>query len=456
MNQWDNLTQVMKVPPQALEAEQAVIGGLMLDNNHYDDVIEIISTEDFYTHTHKIIFDAILGLALENSAIDLVTVRQYLDDSKQLDKIGGLDYLDQLVRNTPSTANIITYANIVKEASIRRSLIINANKVIDLSYQPDDKSIEQIVSESQSLIDDSFKSLDSVSTDNVHNIKTGLPDLINELESGEKHEYLIKTGISNVDAIVSGFDPGDVVIVGGRPSHGKSTFGLNVAENNCIYGDKKGLFFSLEMPEQQLLKRMVSRVAQVPLTRIRNNELFDTDFTKIGKTTGKIMKSNLFVDDSPSLNVHQISARAKRHQKKHGLDFICIDYLQLIDGPEDNANTRITNICNGLQRLAKDLEIVVIIISQLTRIKENRAPRPHDLRESGAIEQVADFILFVYDRSKNVNNLNKNIQLIVAKQRNGPLDVAWLRFDRPYCTLSNGIDEKEDLISEEDAASGFD
>ena len=446
--QADNITQIMKVPPQALEAEQSVLGGLMLDNQRFDDVVDAVSTEDFYTHTHQLIFDAILTIQADNDPVDLVTVRDLLDKRKDLDKIGGLAYLDQLVRNTPSTANLVTYANIIRDRSILRQLINAGNKIIEHAYSPNDQQPREILDQAEKIIFDiaqnhaagesSFKSAKEL-------VKVTV-DKIEELIQTKGQLTGMDTGYSLLNDMTSGLQRSDLVIIAGRPSMGKTSFAMNVVEN-VVREDKLPVaVFSLEMPAEQLIMRFLSSLSRVSIKSIRSGDLTQADIDTLASSTRILADLPIFFDDTPGMNTLEIRSRARRLARSldQPLGLIVIDYLQLMQATTDSDNrvAELSAMTRSLKMLAKELNVPVVVLSQLSRNPEqrpNKRPIMSDLRESGAIEQDADVILFVYrDEVYNEDSPDKGTaEIIIGKQRNGPIGTVRLTFLGEFTRFEN-------------------
>ena len=447
--QADNITQIMKVPPQAIEAEQSVLGGLMLDNQRFDDVVDIVNAEDFYTHTHQVIFDAIISIQADNKPVDLVTVRELLDKREKLETVGGLAYLDQLVRNTPSTANLVTYANIIRDRSILRQLINAGNKIIEHAYTPNDQEPRDILDQAEKIIFDiaqnhasgesSFKSAKEL-------VKVTV-DKIEELIQTKGQLTGMDTGYSALNEMTSGLQRSDLIIVAGRPSMGKTSFAMNVVEN-VVREDKLPVaVFSLEMPAEQLIMRFLSSLSRVSIKNIRSGNLTQADIDTLASSTRILADLPIFIDDTPGMNTLEIRSRARRLARSVDggqLGLIVIDYLQLMQATTatDNRVAELSAMTRSLKMLAKELNVPVVVLSQLSRNPEqrpNKRPIMSDLRESGAIEQDADVILFVYrDEVYNEDSPDKGTaELIIGKQRNGPIGTVRLTFLGEFTRFEN-------------------
>ena len=446
--QSDNVTQIMKVPPQAIEAEQSVLGGLMLDNECFDDVVDSVSEHDFYTHAHRLIYNSILAIQADNNPVDLVTVRDLLDKREELETIGGLAYLDQLVRNTPSTANLVTYAQIIRDRSILRQLINASNKIIETSYSPNDKQPREILDQAEQIIFDiaqnhaasgsSFKSAKELVAITV--------DKIEELIQTKGQLTGMNTGFLDLNELTSGLQRSDLVIVAGRPSMGKTSFAMNIVESVVREDQLPVAVFSLEMPAEQLIMRFLSSLSRVSIKNIRSGDLSQADIDTLSSSTRILGDLPIFIDDTPGINTLEIRSRARRLARTMDskLGLIVIDYLQLMQATtiSDNRVAELSTMTRSLKMLAKELDVPVVVLSQLSRNPEqrpNKRPIMSDLRDSGAIEQDADVILFVYrDEVYNEDSPDKGTaELIIAKQRNGPIGNVRLAFLGEFTRFEN-------------------
>lgn len=428
-----------KLPPQALEAEQSLLGGLLLDNRKWDEVIDAVAAGDFYHHNHRLIFEAIRGLQSVNDPADIVTASEWLKKQGDLAKVGGLAYISTLANNTPGTANILTYAKIVRERAILRDLIAAANDISGIAYDRRGKTPQEVLDYAQKRVleisegdtgdRDGFVELNQLVTSSL--------DRIEELfESGESITG-IPTGFADLDQMTSGLQRGDLVIVAGRPSMGKTAFALNIAEYAAMKKELPVAIFSMEMPGEQLAMRMLSSMGRIDSNKLRTGRLSDADWPRLTSTSGILAKAPIFVDDSAGISPLELRARARRLWRKNdkNLGLIIVDYLQLMQSSEDNETraTEIASITRSLKMLAKELHVPVIALSQLNRALEqrpNKRPVMSDLRESGAIEQDADVIFFIYrDEVYNEESDQKGVaEVIIGKQRNGPIGMAKLTF----------------------------
>lgn len=445
----DAQVDAIKMPPHSLEAEQSVIGGLLLDNERWDTVSERVLASDFYSRPHRLIFEAVKQILEESQPLDLITLSEHLELREQLDDVGGFAYLADLAKNTPSAANINAYADIVAERALVRNLIGVANEIADAGYDPQGRSSEDLLDLAESKV---FAIAEERTSENE-----GPQSVDNILEKTlERIELLYKTpqdgvtgvntGFSDLNKKTAGLQGSDLVIVAARPSMGKTTFAMNLCENAAMDQDKPVLIFSLEMPADQIMMRMLASLSRVDQTKIRTGQLDDEDWARISSTMGVLMeKKNMFIDDSSALTPTEIRSRARRVAREHGgLSMIMVDYLQLMRVPalSDNRTLEIAEISRSLKALAKELNVPVVALSQLNRSLEQRAdkrPVNSDLRESGSIEQDADLIMFIYrDEVYNPESSLKGIaEIIIGKQRNGPIGSVRLTFQGQFSRFDN-------------------
>jgi replicative DNA helicase len=440
----------LKVPPHSVEAEQSVLGGLMLDNASWDNVAEIISDIDFYRHDHRQIFRAIAYLAGKDSPYDAVTVSEYLHDLGELENVGGLGYLGSIVQNTPSAANIKAYAEIVRERSILRQLISVGTNISDAAFNTQGR-------ESTDILDEAERSVFEIAEQRARGRKGArdIKDLLNA--SLDRIDTLYKsgggltgisTGFDDLDEMTSGLQRSDLVIVAGRPSMGKTAFSMNLAEYAAIKGGEPVAIFSMEMPGEQLTMRMMSSLGRINSNKVRTGALERDDWPALSSAVSILSEAPLFIDDTPALTVGELRTRARRIKRDNDgkLGMIVIDYLQLMQGSTnsrgENRATEISEISRGLKSLAKELDVPVIALSQLNRSLEQRTdkrPVMSDLRESGAIEQDADVILFIYrDEVYNENSEHRgSAEIIIGKQRNGPIGKVVLTFRGEFTRFEN-------------------
>ena len=443
-------TDNLKVPPHSIEAEQAVIGGLLLDNRAWEKIADRIHEKDFYRHDHRMIFRAIGLLEAKSLPFDVVTLSESLAQNDELAEAGGLAYLGRLAKDTPSAANIVAYADIVRERSVLRQLINVGTDIAASGFRPEGRDTTELLEQAE-------KSVFAIAEQKVRG-QTGVRSISQVLsKTVEQIDHLFETkgavsgvasGFTDLDKKTTGFQAGDLVIVAGRPSMGKTTFAMNVAEAAAISGGLPVAVFSMEMPGEQLAMRMISSLGRIDQHHIRTGELTDEDWPRITSAISMLSETKLFIDDTPAMSPNEVRARARRIKREHGLGLIVIDYLQLmqVSGGSENRATEISEISRGLKALAKELGIPVIALSQLNRSLEQRPdkrPVMSDLRESGAIEQDADIILFVYrDEVYNDESPDKGTaEIIIGKQRNGPIGKVRLTFHGKYTRFDDFMPE---------------
>lgn len=444
----DIKVEKLKVPPHSLEAEQSVIGSLLISPGAWDSVAEIVIETDFYNHSHKLIYKAILDLLANDKPVDLVTVSEVLEQTDLLESVGGLAYLGELAKNTPSAANVVAYAEIIKERAVIRELIGVANDIADTGYNPEGRDSTDLLDFAESKVFEiaEKRTTESEGPQNVDAVLGKTISRLEELVKSNKEVTGVSTGYSDLDKKTSGLQPSDLIIVAARPSMGKTTFAMNLAENAMMLEDKPVLVFSLEMPAEQLMMRMLASLSRVDQTKIRTARLEDDDWQRMSNTMSMLKdKENLYIDDSSGLTPMDVRTRARKIAREHGgISLIMIDYLQLMRVPSlsDNRTLEIAEISRSLKALAKELEVPVVALSQLNRSLEQRAdkrPINSDLRESGSIEQDADLIMFIYrDEVYNENSPEKGIsEIILGKQRNGPIGTVRLTFQGQFSRFDN-------------------
>jgi replicative DNA helicase len=435
----------MKIPPQDIEAERSVLGSLMIDSNAIVRVADILKAEDFYIPAHQKIYASIINLFEKNQPIDILTISADLKSRKQLKEIGGVDYLTELVSVVPTSAHVEHYANIVKEKQVRRDLITASSEINEKAFEHHD--FESLLDHVESRI---FSISERSRPQKFVHIKEELPKAYERLEHlhrGERGALRgIPTGFHQLDNILSGFQHSDLIILGARPSFGKTAFALDIARQTALLGYSVGIF-SLEMSKDQVVDRIISSQAQVPLWRLRTGRLTDElEFQLVQKALDDLSRGKIFIDDSPNPTILQMRSMARRLQLDNSLDLLIIDYLQLIQPRTDSTSMvqQVTEISRGLKSLARELKIPVLAISQLSRDvdkRETKIPRLSDLRESGSLEQDADVVLFIYRKDRERNDLSdeemNTAEIIVAKHRNGPLGSVKLKFDPDKVSFRN-------------------
>lgn len=436
----------LRVPPHSIEAEQSILGGLMLDNQAWEKVVERVDEKDFYRFDHRMIFRAMQQLASKNAPLDVITLSEGLSQMEKLDDAGGLAYLIELAKNTPSAANVAAYADIVHEHSVLRQLISVGNDIAESGFSPQGKGPVELLDEAErkvfQIAEQGSKSSGPTS---IKNLLARAVERIDTLFHSDSTITGLPTGYHDFDDMTAGLQDSDLLIVAGRPSMGKTTFAINLVENAIIKEKKPVLVFSMEMPGEQLAMRLLSSLGQIEQHRLRTGKLQDDDWPRFSSAVSILSETHLMIDDTPGLGPAEIRARSRRAMREQGeLGAIIIDYLQLmtIPGSKENRTTEISEISRSLKLLAKELNVPVIALSQLNRELEhrpNKRPIMSDLRESGAIEQDADIIIFIYrDEVYNKETEDKGVaEIIIAKQRNGPTGTVRLTFRGQYCRFEN-------------------
>jgi replicative DNA helicase len=437
----------LKVPPSSIQAEQSVLGGLMLDNQMWDAVADKVIESDFYRKDHQLIFRTIAKLADQQIPFDVITLSETLDTTGDLETVGGLSYLGTLARDTPSAANIVSYANIVRDKSVLRQLIHVGTVISDTAFNTEGRDTSDLLEHAER---DVFKIAEQRQRGQggFAAIKSLLAKAVDRIELLFEQGSNITgaaTGFTDLDDLTSGLQPADLIIVAGRPSMGKTSIAMNMAENIAIKSGHPVAVFSMEMPGDALAMRMMSSLGRIDQHRVRTGKLEDHEWPRLTSAISMLGETKLFIDDTPALTPTEVRSRARRLTREHGqLGLIVIDYLQLMQSHTsgDNRVQQISDISRGLKALAKELNVPVVALSQLNRNLEqrpNKRPMMSDLRESGAIEQDADLILFVYrDEVYNEDSPDKGIaEVIVGKQRNGPLGTVRLTFLGQYTRFEN-------------------
>jgi len=426
-----------KVPPHSLQAEQSLLGGLLLDNRAWDEVADLVSETDFYRRDHRQIFKAMGQLIERGDPCDVITLSELLDSQAQLKDIGGLAYLGTLAKDTPSAANIRAYASIVRENSVLRQLAEVGTEIANSAYFPEGQDTATLLDHAEQRV---FRIADQGNTrgSGFHNIKdllTKAVDRIDMLFHQDNPLTGVSTGFTDIDDMTAGLQRSDLVIIAGRPSMGKTTFAMNIAEHAAIKDQVPVAVFSMEMPGEQLAMRLMSSLGRIDQTKVRTGKLDDDDWPRLTSAVSILSKAPLFIDDTPALSPTELRARARRLKREHDLGLIVIDYLQLmqVPGHKENRTGEISEISRSLKALAKELNVPVIALSQLNRSLEqrpNKRPVMSDLRESGAIEQDADVIMFIYrDEVYDEDSPDKGTaEIIIGKQRNGPIGMRRLTF----------------------------
>lgn len=439
-------TDALKVPPHSLQAEQAVLGGLMLDNQAWDTVADEVSEEDFYRRNHQLIFRAIAQLAEQASPLDAVTLSEWLEKNGLLDDVGGLSALGTLAQNTPSAANIKAYAAIVREKSVMRQLIHVGNDIANSGFETEGRDSSALLDNAEKLVFDIAEQgkRGKRGFRNIRGLLAAAVDRIDMLFQQDDAITGVSTGFTDLDNMTAGLQPADLIIVAGRPSMGKTTLAVNFAENAAIKDQVPVAIFSMEMPGEHLALRMMSSLGHIDQHKIRTGKLDDDDWPRLTSAVSLLDGAPIFIDDTPALSPIELRARARRLKREHNLGLIVIDYLQLmqVTNSRENRATEISEISRNLKALAKELEVPVIALSQLNRSLEQRTDRRpvmSDLRESGAIEQDADVIMFIYrDEVYNEDSPQKGLaEIIIGKQRNGPIGKCTLTFRGQFTRFEN-------------------
>ena len=436
------------MPPHSVEAEQAVLGGLMLDAAAWDNVADAVVAEDFYRPDHRLIFTAIGELAGEGKPCDVVTVSEYLGQTGKLESAGGLAYLSSIARDTPSAANARAYAEIVRERSLLRQLIRAGNEIAATALKSDGETARSLVDRAEQRVfeiaEGSFRRREGAVA--VRSILPAVIDQIDEWHNNPDKLRGLPTGFTDFDRLTGGLRAGDLLIIAGRPSMGKTTLAVNMAEYAAVNPGTRAsvAIFSMEMPAEQVITRMLASVGGVPLNSLRSGKISDEDWVRITGATSQLSDAKIFVDESPALNPIELRARARRVKREHGLHLIVVDYLQLmqVPGTQENRATEIAEISRGLKALAKELQVPVIALSQLNRAveqREHKKPVMSDLRESGSLEQDADMVLLIYREEVYDRNTTKKgvAEIDLVKHRNGEIGTFLLTFQGQFTRFAN-------------------
>lgn len=434
---------MMRSLPQSIEAEQSVIGAMIIDKSAIAQVFEKLNEDDFYRDGHKVIYKAIREMYAKDMAVDLVTILEYLKTTDMLDKAGGVTYISELSSSVPTTANLSSYIKIVEEKSTLRKLIKASTSIIEESYNSGG-DVEKVIDLAQKKVFDIAEKKDSKEYEALSDV---LERGFLEIEKFNNRGAItgVGSGIKDLDAKTSGFQKGDMVLIAARPSMGKTTFSLNIAENAALKEGKSVVIFSLEMSKEQLAYKLLCSQANVDMLKLRTGNLEDDDWERIARATGPLANAKIYIDDTAGISVMDMRSKCRKIKMEHGIDMILIDYLQLMSGSagSDNRQQEVSEISRSIKALAKEMECPVIALSQLSRAPEQRAdhrPMLSDLRESGSIEQDADVVMFLYrDEYYNKETEEKGIgECIIAKQRNGPVGtvkMAWIGAHSKFADL---------------------
>ncbi|MDQ0974291.1 replicative DNA helicase [Neobacillus niacini] len=433
-----------RLPPQNIEAEQAVLGAIFLEPSALTVASEILIPEDFYRASHQKIFNAMLKLNDEGKVVDLVTVTEELAAAKLIEDTGGVSYLSELASSVPTAANIEYYARIVEEKSLLRRLIRTATEIASDGYSREDE-VEALLSEAEKNILAVAQRKNAGAFHNIKDVLVRTYDNIEQMHQNAGEITGLETGFIELDRMTAGFQRNDLIIVGARPSVGKTAFALNIAQNVAHKTGENIAIFSLEMGAEQLVMRLLCAEGNIDAQRLRTGTLTDDDWGKLTMAMGSLSSSGIFIDDTPGVRISDIRSKCRRLKQEHGLGMILIDYLQLILGSGragENRQQEVSEISRSLKQLARELQVPVIALSQLSRGVEQRQdkrPMMSDIRESGSIEQDADIVAFLYrDDYYDKESENKNIiEIIIAKQRNGPTGTVSLAFVKEYNKFVN-------------------
>ena len=433
------------MPPQNIEAEQAVLGAMLISKEAIAEAAQILNSEDFYREAHRIVFEAMMELSNKNQAVDNLTVVEQLNKENNLEKVGGIAFVTALANTVPTAANVAFYAKIVREKALMRKLINTATEIAAMGYE-DNKDVDTILDKSEKMIlqvaanrkTGDFMPINQIVIDTFSKIET-----LYESKGGLTG---LPTGFKDLDKLTAGLQPSDLILVAARPSMGKTAFTLNIASYVATRENKPVAFFSLEMSKEQLMQRMLCAEGLVESQRLRVGDLDEQDWQRLINAADKFSKAPLYIDDTPGITIMELRSKARRLQQEKGLSLILIDYLQLMQGRGnrngDNRQQEISEISRSLKSLARELNVPVIALSQLSRSVESRQikkPMLSDLRESGSLEQDADIVMFLYREDYyNAETENKNItDVIVAKHRNGPVDTVQLFFHKEFTKFAD-------------------
>jgi replicative DNA helicase len=440
-----------KVPPQAVELEQAVLGALMMEKDALTEVIDILQSDSFYEDAHQRIYKAIKRLFEASKPVDILTVTEELRNHGELEMVGGAYYITELTNNVASSAHVEHHAHIITQKYIQRELIRISNEIIKEAYE-DTTDVFELLDKAESNL---FAITDTNlrrSSEDMHSLVERAIKEIEEVKDQETDLTGVPSGFSEVDRVTSGWQDSDLIIVAGRPSMGKTAFTLSVARNAAVDFDKRVAIFSLEMSGLQLVNRLISAEAELAMNKIKNGNLEPHEWQQLNAKVGGLADANIFIDDTPAINIFELRAKCRRLKSKHDLDLIIVDYLQLMSGTGDKKNANreqeISTISRSLKKIAKELELPVIALSQLSRKVEMRGgskrPQLSDLRESGAIEQDADLVTFLsrpeyygFTEDEEGRSLEGIAELIIAKHRNGPLADVPIRFIDKFAKFVN-------------------
>jgi len=438
--------RAIRVPPHSVEAEQAVLGGVLIDNDAWDRIAGVVTSANFYRNDHRAVFEAVSDLCEEGRPCDAVTVAERLDRNGQLESAGELAYLAELAENTPSAANIVAYAEIVRERAVLRELIRISTEIAESAFRPQGRGALELLDDAERRV---FEIADRGNAGQresvaIKDVLSNVMERIDDLSRQESTIIGVPTGFDDLDQMTAGLQRGDLVIVAGRPSMGKTAFAMNIVEEAAIRGKLSVIVFSMEMPAEQLTMRMLSSLGRIDQQKVRTGRLGHDDWPRLTSQVALLNDTNIFIVDDSALTPTELHSRCRRLKREHGIDLVVIDYLQLmyVPGTRENRATEISEISRSLKALAKELMVPVVACSQLNRRledRQNKRPVMSDLRESGAIEQDADLILFIYrDEVYDEESKDKGkAEIIVGKQRNGPIGKVDLAFLGRYARFED-------------------
>ncbi len=436
------MSESLRTMPQNIDAEQSVIGSMLIDKNAIAQAAEVLQAEDFYKDAHKTMFKAIRDLYNKDVPVDMITLVDYLKSNDMIDKVGGITYITEISMSVPSTANLTSYIKIVEDKSTLRKLIRSSTEIIENSYNKQD-NVESVIDLAEKNV---FNISEKRNTSDFEPMSIVLERGFLEIEKIFNNKGQINgvgSGFKDLDAKTSGFQSGDMVLIAARPSMGKTTFGLNIAQNAAVRGGEKVAIFSLEMSKEQLAYKLLCAEANVDMVRLRNGDLDDRDWENIARASGPLAAAEIYIDDTAGISIMEMRSKCRRLKIEHGIDLIMIDYLQLMTGNNpDNRQQEVSEISRSIKALAKEMKCPVIALSQLSRAPEQRAdhrPMLSDLRESGSIEQDADIVMFLYreyyySKEKEDENL---AECIIAKHRNGEVGTVNLAWIGKYSKFGN-------------------
>jgi len=448
--EFPNSTDALRVPPHSIDAEQAVLGALMLDQTAWERIADKVNENDFYRAEHRVIFRAIGDLTEKNQPCDAVTIGEWFEANGKADEVGGVAYVVQLANATPSAVNIVAYAEIVREKSILRSLIDASSAIMGDAFRPEGRRSEELLGEAEQRV---FQIADAGARGKKTHVeaRAAIKEAFQILHQRYENKGALSglaTGFVDLDEMTAGLQPGDLIIIAARPSMGKSTLAVNIAEHTALKARKAVAVYSMEMPSSQLAFRLIASTGRIDQQHLRTGNLEEEDWPRVTTAMALLAETRIIIDDTPALSPAELRARARRLKRQYDIGLIIVDYLQLmaVPGSRENRATEISEISRGLKALAKELNVPVIALSQLNRSLEQRTdkrPMMADLRESGAIEQDADVILFIYrDEYYNKDSPDKGIaEVIVSKQRNGPTGTVKLTFLSKFTRFESSANE---------------